>query len=883
MHAYTLAYLLLLGSLPTHGASPYDSLHSDQQKTFTWFDTLGFPDVKGRPFVRVGTGCWSQSGQNPRENQYIKTFLLKEETNTFTVLGLDLRTQTFHARNASGEFERVFFEPANLAEEADARVTKLRQPSGEEDRWPGFGRMMPERTEVFILSWACARNGLLTVSSNLYAQATTMKGLNGHLDGPAGPTTMIEVLEKDIGHALMWRAILAFGDPSISRKELMAMFDNLVARYPASEHRKRAMETADLLKTMISEDDAHARQEPKPWETMSRDEQAVELVFQLRDQNGHQWSQPGWCDIFEGSRSDQTNSPAHQLAAMGHDAVPRLIAALDDRRFTRSVGYHRDFRFSHRVLTVSDCAQTILERIAARQFHASQAGSVGEKMQEWWNEIQKKGEKQCLIEGAEKGDRDAISQARQLKEKYPDALLGAVSNGIRNTKRSWERCALIGLAGKIKGPEPVPLLLQELKDAPFLPARVAAAFELRARTNAAALPAMIDEWEKRPVCIGSFEEDGPGSLIEFLATCNDPGGIQALAEDLTSRPVDQRLQVITALGRSDSFMSSWSNGGGPVILAGDGVSITNRKAAAAIEELLVKALEDTEERTGLSGSWGEKSYANPRICDMAGHVLSLLWKDRYDFDLSASSRNRNAQRVACLNGWRARHGLPAVPPPPVRTVPPVPKEKTGPLLDKIRQAAKTGDVAPELKELETLSLPALPAIVDCLDGWPEPNPVRDELFSLARRLACQVAEIVIPETSVKPGDELTKAIQALNGWTLTSEGVVEILLMFAKTDMNGLAGIKLNAERNEDLSGVTLTVTWTTNKLIRKSSRNGWNGTTAIISDGEQTESSSSGSSYDYQQTPAAYKDLRKKIDKLLLTDPRKSFLISVSLSRDIS
>lgn len=882
MRAFCCGFLLLmLGALATHSETPYDSLPPDQQKTFAWFDTLGFPDVKGRPFVRVGTGCWSQSGSKERENQTIKAFLLKEETNTFTVLGLDLDTQTFLACPNTAEFDRVFFEPANLAAEATARLTKLRQPPGDEERWRGFGRMLPERAEVFVLSWACARNGLPALSSNLYAQAITMKGRNGHLDGPSGPTTMIEVLEKDIGHALMWRGIVAFEDPAISRKDLLALFDTLIAKYPSSEHRERATETAERLRPMIKEDDDHARQERKTLEKTSRDEQAAELIFQLRDQNGHQWMQPGWCDIFEDYRPGQTNSPAHQLAAMGYDAVPRLITALDDRRFTRSVGYHRNFYFSHHVLTVSDCAQTILERIAGRQFHASPAGSVGEKVRDWWNEILKKGERQCLIEGTEKGDRDAISQARQLQEKYPDALLGAISNGIRNARGSWERRELIRMAGKTKGDEPVPLLLQEMKDGPFLAARVAAAFELRARTNAAALPAMIDEWGKQPAGKGDFQEEGPGSLIEFLATCNDPKGIQALGEDLTSQAVDQRLQVVTALGQTDSFMSSVSDGGGRLILAGADGSVAHAETSAAIEELLVKALEDTEERTGLSGSWGDKSYTNPRICDMAGHVLSLLWKDRYIFDLAASSRNRDAQRYACLNGWRARHGLPAVPPPPVRTVPPAPKEKTRPLLDKIRQAAKAGDVTTELKELEALALPVLPAVVDCLARWPDPGPVRDELEALARRLSCQVGEIVIQETSGKPGDGLTNAIQALNGQTLTSEGIVGILLLFTKTKENGLAGIKLKAERNEDLSGVTLTVAFTAIKAVPRGSSSGWHGTTAIVTDGEQIESSSSGSSIEYQQTPAAYKDLRKQIDRLLLTDPGKSFLISVSLIRD--
>src|SRR4029077_20857770 len=101
---------------------------------------------------------------------------------------------------------------------------------------------------------------------------------------------------------------------------------------------------------------------------LGKEEQVAELIFQLRDQNGHPFMQPGSCDIFDRFGGSKKDTAAHKLVKIGYDAVPQLIEHLDDQRFTRSVGFHRNFYFSHHVLRVSDCALEILEEIAAQHF-----------------------------------------------------------------------------------------------------------------------------------------------------------------------------------------------------------------------------------------------------------------------------------------------------------------------------------------------------------------------------------------------------------------------------------------------------------------------------------------------------------------------------------
>ena len=111
---------------------------------------------------------------------------------------------------------------------------------------------------------------------------------------------------------------------------MLAEFSLLATKFPHSQHAERAKETAELLAQMIAEDKAHAAKPAKEFDKLTKAEQAAELVFELRDQNGQQWSQPGSCDIFLDPRGE--NSPASRLVAMGFDeATVRRVMTLVDR------------------------------------------------------------------------------------------------------------------------------------------------------------------------------------------------------------------------------------------------------------------------------------------------------------------------------------------------------------------------------------------------------------------------------------------------------------------------------------------------------------------------------------------------------------------------
>ncbi len=100
-----------------------------------------------------------------------------------------------------------------------------------------------------------------------------------------------------------------------------------------------------MLQGMVNEDQKHPALTQEQIDQLPLEKRIAELVWMLRDQNGHQMSQPGGCDVFSTNTRTERKSSAHQLLDIGYDAVPALIEALTDERFSRSVGFRHASHF----------------------------------------------------------------------------------------------------------------------------------------------------------------------------------------------------------------------------------------------------------------------------------------------------------------------------------------------------------------------------------------------------------------------------------------------------------------------------------------------------------------------------------------------------------
>jgi len=874
-------------------------LTDTDRKAIAWFDTLDYPDLAGKRCVRVATGWWSRSGDDPPTNRYQIGFLLSEKGDEFTVFWCDLSTHVFK-RSPPGvaEHQRVGYREVDLKEVASAQLAQLRKAPDKEDQWRRFGERLSERGEVFLMARACAANGLEPLAHALIGEAARMP--SRHRDKP--PADLVDAISQEIAHSRMWRAVEEFGDPSISRKELLERFRYIVKHFPKSQHAARAKETADLLAQMVREDEEHARQGSEALDKLPAKDRVAELIFQLRDQNGHQWSQPGQCDIFgDFGIGRDGKTPAHQLVATGFDAVPQLIEVLDDRRFSRSVGFHRNFYFSHHVLRVGDCALAIIERIAGRSFYSrrttnsemikeGQESEVKKEVRRWWDGVQTKGEKQVLIEAVDVGDRNAVYQAEQLLKKYPQEALGPITAAAKKHFDGHLRAELVDLVCRLRGETSTQFLLEEMEKSPYGQSRVAAARGLLQRGRSDAVPAMIRLWETistKPAARAKASRDHPGELpsyegtdevMGFLAGCGDPAGIDALATHMSRHGVDRRVAIVSAFwGGSSGVISS---GGGGGLQPGRSDVSKKEEVEGAIERLLVAALDDTEQREGMSGSWGDKSFQDPRVCDLAGHVLAQRFAKKYQFDLSATLMNRDRQRLLMVNAWRKEQNLREIPLPQPKRIEPAPVTTTDPLLAKITAAGAVEQRKQAIAELQKLGLPALPAVRQRLSAVDTKHAARVGLESLAASMASIVDEIAFTEQSAVPSDSLRRVLEKAKGKPLSGNGFVGVLLTAAKDLPAGSTGVRLRAMRNGDDTGVTLCVELTKAPAgggVRIAG-GGWVTSEAVTVGRKSIHGSSGGASFDHGLAEEGHRDLVRAVDEAVAATPDKAFLIRASM-----
>ncbi|MBN2004535.1 MAG: hypothetical protein JXA21_14360 [Anaerolineae bacterium] len=855
---------------PTPTAQPTPTM-DEMHAAFQWFDGLGYPDLKGRKYVHVATGNWWQSSGSPPENTYIYAFLLEDNGEEFTVFATDLLTRTFVKTPPDTEtHERVEYETLEfrsmVAEHLE--TLKQRQEESSESEWVLTLRAgkVTLHSQLFVLARACAANDM----DPLAYEAFTFAAQHA-LEHPER-TSLSKSVANDIANATMWRNILAFQDTSISRQELLERFDLFVKQFPESEHTARAKDTARILRQMVKEDKKHTP--PPNMEALSEKERIAELIFQLRDQNGHQWGQPGACDIFSDERDEA--SPAHQLVKIGYPAIPQLIKALEDERFTRSVEYHRDFYFSHYTLTVGDAALSIIERISNRSFHTleytgatmnweNRDALINAEVKAWWREFQKKGEKQLLIEAVESGSYNSDTQARLLIERYPDVAVAAIEKGLHNAGEWAAHCNLVRVVAYLQGDDPIPLLLSVSENAPYFCSRFAAAKGLQWHGHPEGLAAMLEEWAN-PREIEWDDERSYEDLAKSLVNSGDPQAIQTTMKNFYKWPVGIRLEVIRSGFRER----------GPAPADGSECpECESPETTTAIEDLLIFTLDDVEENSGLSTGLGDLTVHSPRNCDLAGYELAKHWPDRYKFDPGAPLSERDIQIVAMKNVWRQAHGLAALPLSQRPVIPRVPGGIVQPLLDRIVQ---TGDQK-AIRAIEALGLGALPAVKARLAGLEENHPARLPLATLAANLANIIREVVIAPDSVAPDPATREYLEALEGEPLTSQVVVDLLLRIANEMPHGITGIKIRADRNGDDTGVVLNLTLTRQRAATRCFQQVcWAYDKLIVVNNKSTLNSFGSMDQKHGQTEAAYEELVKALDEALATPPDGQIMIKTAI-----
>ncbi|MEE9312534.1 MAG: hypothetical protein V3V10_09010, partial [Planctomycetota bacterium] len=145
----------------------------DVRDAKTWFDGLGYDLL--RPFVRVATGGWSRSGNDPAEKEFRCGFLQSTDETEFRVLFSDLEESKFSCSPTdTEEHERVYYEAADL--KAFAKASLANANDSESDKWSYYDEHVSVRSEFFVIARACELAGHQETAAQLYAYINSEVG-----------------------------------------------------------------------------------------------------------------------------------------------------------------------------------------------------------------------------------------------------------------------------------------------------------------------------------------------------------------------------------------------------------------------------------------------------------------------------------------------------------------------------------------------------------------------------------------------------------------------------------------------------------------------------------------------------------------------------------
>jgi HEAT repeat protein len=620
------------------------------------FKTLGIPDLKDARYVKIATGQWSRRIKRPVEKSYEYGLLLRSEGENFTVLGhRGLKVYRKTDLEVKPE-ESVGFEVLDLAVEMERLIQNCEFPeiSGRSLVLPllrpcAFGNELemgscPSRAaELFTLALACEEQGLQRLALDLcrYAEAVGGRDDFGHRQNH----TLGEVLEERLPDLLLASAVASFEDPGCDRRTILSRLEALARGFPDHRCGARATEMVLVLEKMVEEDDARAGQAEKPLQDFATVERATELIFRLRDQRRESSNHGLSAEIV------QTPGPARELARIGPEALPALIPALRDERFTRIPKERSSWHDLPGVKTIGECAREVAKAIVGRDLTWKKDWTASDPeptvaefraaYQAWFDDYRKKGEEAMLHQGMLAHNYESPEQAKRLLERNPEAL-PKVIKAARREDEAWLRASLIERVSEVAGDGPVPFLLEEVEQGPFLDSRLAAAQGLAARRRSEGVAAMLREWmAPRPAKPKKIEGSAAReAVLDFLLRKAPPADARRVLREAWE-PARPRERV-KLLMKIDTFTAPEAKDWPP---------------SENLEPFLLSLLGDRT-RCRFPGSWGFPPDEGPsfgpamRICDFAAYLLSKTGGGRYPFGPSAAIEDRDRAIAVIMDGAR---------------------------------------------------------------------------------------------------------------------------------------------------------------------------------------------------------------------------------------
>lgn len=484
------------------------------EEDFAWAATLEFPDVSGLPFKRMAG----------KEHGPGYGFVLEEDENEIKLitLGFNPRTLGKETLTAISDFTLEAYTRTLNKMSSDEILNAgsdslLRRFS---DGWPVE---FPPRSHTFLCAWILHRRGAAKVAAETYQRARDFSyedRFEFSIRRRAGLTekSFRSTLALQIEKTLLSRANLASDWTQLPRTKLLPPYERIQRCFPNSPKAKETKENVVTLRLMIAED---RRRPPLTVEEISRlpiEQQAEEWVYQLRDAVGSRGS---------GGFLHLSHRP---LEKIGYPAVPALIKALDDERFTRGgarIGHAASLILRH--ITLEDFGVQVGRGTSSLEWlRKSPAKQTAEA---WWQEHLKIGAAAQLVKGVEQGDRSSATKAHHLIRRFPGLATEAIWKGMQAATNHYARAWLVERLVDLRNPQAKAYQWREMRESPALGSRELCAQSLfHQKHGQETVAAMLGEWRNRDRWLAKDTDHNPSfpSLLEFLLTCDDPSVIREI-------------------------------------------------------------------------------------------------------------------------------------------------------------------------------------------------------------------------------------------------------------------------------------------------------------------------------------------------------------------
>lgn len=645
-----------------------------QSSLYEWFDSLGYAEIVSGKFVEVDRRIVDSQGET--SDRLIDFGFLKGTKNgRFTVTNLSLWSNTYDIGVQRNRGNYAIYKSADLGAFAAKRLALFqKQPYPGIFLPPSFGFSMVDT--AFILSRACEARGLHDSESQLYDWLASVP-----VDGSRKRSELEAVskaLKSRFGQFELFRIFASFHDVTVSRPEILSRMRSFSKRFPdfasygANEARLAQFTNGsiEILEQMIKEDSEHAKRPVKNPDQLPVDEQVSELTYRLRDESG--------CEDMSqmlgfGLGLTDPKSTVSKLVAIGYPAVPKLLAMLDDRGFSRSTTSLQSnlMDATGLILRKGEIAAQTICQIARCTFNRrpDYRGSAAENdnafdigMTAWWQKAQRLGEKRMLIDGIDRGGTDAVAMARRLVAAYPSDALAPIVSAIGAVKESWIRAELVSTLIPLKAPGVIDFMRDQMLHGHEIDSRRYGAMVVTKSDPEAAFAALLDMWRQAISSPAETFRSGAGDmLLEAMIASGRPAAIGAIAVSFESLSDSAKRQVISRFAWPMGLYNHRDQ-----VIGGPPKHSDRSAFDGAVESFLAQVLEETKATDRNFRFDASRSSEVLPLCDYAAAALSHFFPKKYTFDFNGTSGDRTRDWTICVNKWRRQNNqsvLPALPIP----------------------------------------------------------------------------------------------------------------------------------------------------------------------------------------------------------------------------